>query len=118
MASPPGPSSAGCGRPDRMTPIRRLRLVGIVEAISFLLLVGIAMPLKYGFDMPMAVKVVGWAHGVLFVAFCVVLYAAMNAHEWSFFKGAKYFIAALIPFGPFLVDKGLKEEDKAHATGS
>ena len=64
----------------------------------------------------MAVKVVGWAHGVLFMAFCVVLYGAMNAHDWPVTKAAKYFIAALIPFGPFLVDKGLKEEDEARAS--
>lgn len=98
-----------------MTPIRRLRVVGLVEGVSFLLLVGIAMPLKYAFDMPMAVKVFGWAHGVLFMAFCVVLYLAMNAHDWPVTKGARYFIAALIPFGPFLVDRELKEEDEARA---
>ena len=45
----------------------RVRFVGRLEAISFLTLLGIAMPLKYLGDMPQAVQVVGWIHGVLFV---------------------------------------------------
>jgi hypothetical protein len=46
-----------------------LRKIGIAEGISFLVLLCIAMPLKYFFQQPMAVKIFGWAHGVLFVAF-------------------------------------------------
>ena len=95
------------------TPIGRLRGLGIIEGISFLVLVGIAMPLKYMLDMPMAVKVFGWAHGVLFMAYCGALVLAQQAHDWSVFKAFKLFVAALIPFGPFLVDRGLKEEDEA-----
>ena len=49
--------------------LKWLRKAGIAEGISFLVLLGIAMPLKYLFDQPMAVTIVGWAHGVLFVVF-------------------------------------------------
>lgn len=91
-------------------PIARLRVICLIEGLSFLLLLGIAMPLKYLADMPMAVKVVGWAHGVLFVALCLALAATMRSEEWPLGKAAKVFIAALVPFGPFLIDEGLKAE--------
>ena len=51
----------------------RLRAVGMVEAVSFLLLLGVAMPLKYFAGMPLAVKIAGWIHGLLFIAFGRVL---------------------------------------------
>ena len=49
--------------------LHRFRMVAIAEGISFLVLLGIAMPLKYILDVPEAVKVVGWIHGALFVTF-------------------------------------------------
>lgn len=93
------------------TPIGRLRLIGMLEAISFLLLLGIAMPLKYMAGRPEAVSIVGMAHGVLFVIFCLALLQVMNAHDWSIRKALKPFIATLIPFGPFIIDKSLKAEE-------
>ncbi|WOO42498.1 DUF3817 domain-containing protein [Rubellicoccus peritrichatus] len=100
--------------------IHRLRVIGLIEGISFLLLMGIAMPLKYIWDMPMAVKVVGWAHGVLFIGFCILLLVAMILARWSFARGALFFVAALIPFGPFLVDKRLRvyADEAEAATGA
>lgn len=93
------------------TPIGRLRAVGMVEAVSFLLLLGVAMPLKYLAGQPMAVKIVGWIHGLLFVLFCVVLYQAMMDEEWPVKKAALFFVAALLPFGPFVMDGKLRKEE-------
>ena len=63
----------GTHRPTRMfkfdTTLNRLRSVGILEAISFLLLLGIAMPLKYAFGQPEMVRIVGMAHGVLWILY-------------------------------------------------
>ena len=53
--------------------IGRLRFVGLLEGVSLLVLLGIAMPLKYLANQPDAVKLVGWAHGVLFVLFVVLV---------------------------------------------
>ncbi|AKT42565.1 DUF3817 domain-containing protein [Chondromyces crocatus] len=92
--------------------IGRLRVIGIVEGISFLLLLGVAMPLKYLGGIPMAVKIVGWAHGVLFVLFCSALAHAFFAARWSMFRGASVFFAALVPFGPFAIDGWLKREEQ------
>ncbi|MDP2339693.1 MAG: DUF3817 domain-containing protein [Deltaproteobacteria bacterium] len=90
--------------------IGRLRLVGLVEGTSYLLLLGVAMPLKYLGGMPMAVRIVGMAHGVLFVAFCFTLLAALVEHRWSLVRGAGYFVASLLPFGTFVIDGRLRRE--------
>lgn len=94
------------------TPVGRVRLVGAVEGISFLLLLGVAMPLKYVAGMPKAVSIVGMAHGVLFVAFCLTLLLAWIGGNLSFRWSAIAFVATLIPFGPFLIDKKLAKLDQ------
>ena len=92
------------------TSVGRLRVAGILEGISFLVLLGIAMPLKYMMGMPEAVQVCGWAHGVLFVAYCVLLYVVQMEKEWPLTTTAMFFVAALIPFGPFIMDARLKDD--------
>ena len=52
-----------------------------------------------------AVKVVGWAHGVLFAIFVALLVWTMIAARWPIGRGALVFVAALLPFGPFLLDR-------------
>lgn len=89
-------------------PIALLRRLAFWEAISFLVLLGVAMPLKYLAGMPMAVKAFGWAHGVLFISLCAVLLQTMCTARWPLGRGALIFAAALIPFGPFLVDRRLE----------
>lgn len=85
----------------------RLRSVGRIEGVSFLLLLGVAMPLKYFFALPVAVKVVGWAHGVLFIAFLVALTQARVRARMSMQLVGLAFVASLLPFGPFVVDARL-----------
>jgi integral membrane protein len=81
-----------------------LRWIGKIEGISFLVLLGIAMPLKYLAGQPLAVKLVGWAHGVLFVAFLAALWSARRDAGLSLRLSALVFVASLVPFGPFLID--------------
>ena len=99
------------------TPIGRLRLAGIVEGISYLVLLGVAMPLKYFAGMPLAVRWTGWAHGVLFVLFCLALLGAMRARRWSLARAAWVFVAALVPFGTFAIDGRLRREDEEEQRG-
>lgn len=87
-----------------------LRKAGIAEGISFLVLLFIAMPLKYYFNQPMAVKIVGWFHGILFVLFIVMAWNYKNEHDKNLKWFAMAFAAAFIPGGTFLFDKKLKEE--------
>lgn len=93
------------------TTVGRLRLVGILEGISFLLLLGVAMPLKYIWEKPGAVSVVGMAHGVLFLGYCVALLQAWVERSWGFGKVFLLFLASLVPFGPFVAERKLKAED-------
>lgn len=86
----------------------RFRLVSILEGISFLLLLLIAMPLKYFMDMPLAVTYVGWAHGVLFMAYMFFLANAWWTYRWSFLKIALAVCAAFFPGGPFILDPKIK----------
>jgi len=97
------------------TPISRLRTVGIYEGISYLLLLGIAMPIKYMLGIPEVVKYVGWAHGVLFVLYMMALLQVTLVHRWSILKVAAGVLASLLPFGPFILDRKLlhAEEEKA-----
>tara|TARA_B110000003_G_scaffold140148_1_gene141776 strand:+ start:1381 stop:1665 length:285 start_codon:yes stop_codon:yes gene_type:complete len=90
--------------------IQTLRILGNIEGISYLLLLGVAMPMKYYFEMPMTVKITGMAHGVLFVAYCLVLALCMKNFNWSLKFGAYLFIATLIPFGTFVTDRKLRNK--------
>lgn len=92
------------------SPIDRLRRVGKIEGISYLVLLFIAMPLKYFADLPLAVKIVGWIHGVLFIWFCWVLAVARFRGGFSYGMSLLAFIAALLPFGPFVIDRRLQTE--------
>jgi integral membrane protein len=93
--------------PNLQSPIGRVRLLGMIEGVSFLVLLGIAMPLKYLADQPLAVKYTGWAHGLLFILYCLALFQAWVGGSLSFKNTFLGFTAALIPFGPFLIDRRL-----------
>jgi len=88
-----------------------LRKTGIAEGISFLVLLFIAMPLKYYYNQPMAVKAVGWLHGVLFIAFLWMAWKYKNEKNKSIKWLAVALAAALVPAGTFLFDKKLKREE-------
>ena len=90
--------------------IKILRILGNIEGVSYLLLLGVAMPLKYFYDTPEAVRVTGMAHGLLFVAYCLLLALCMRKFKWSFGFGVYLFVATLIPFGTFVTDRKLKEK--------
>ena len=63
--------------------VQALRFVGTLEGISFLLLLGVAMPIKYIWGNPVLVKYIGMGHGVLFVLFLVMLLVVCHRMKWS-----------------------------------
>lgn len=95
------------------TSIGRLRLLGFLEGISLLLLLFIAMPLKYFLQMPAMVTYVGWVHGLLFVLFMIAVFTIYLERNWPFGKLVLAFLAAFFPFGTFLFDAKLRREDEA-----
>jgi len=93
-----------------MTTLSLFRKVAVAEGISYIALIFIAMPLKYFADMPLAVKYTGWAHGLLFVLYAAMVAMCVMEYKWKFGKSALIFVASLLPFAPFYVDKRLKED--------
>lgn len=96
------------------TPIRRLAFIGVVEGISYLVLLFIAMPLKYLAGYPKAVRITGSIHGALFVLFFAAVLEVSIKHKWwtgRFWNTA--FIASIIPFGTFWFDAWLKRQEAA-----
>lgn len=84
--------------------LSRLRLIGLLEGLSFVLLVGIAMPLKYLYDQPLAVRYVGMAHGVLFLAYLLALVPVTLEQRWNWKTIVAGVLASLLPAGPFVFD--------------
>lgn len=92
--------------------LKNFRIIAVAEGISYLVLLLIAMPLKYWGNSPHAVQYVGWAHGVLFITFMVLLLLVWIKYKWSFGKTVLAFIASLLPFGTFVLERKLKKEEK------
>jgi integral membrane protein len=90
--------------------LHRFRMIGLAEGISFLVLLLIAMPLKYFLNFPEAVKVIGWIHGALFVTFIYFAFEVMGSLNKNFLWFVKAFAAAFIPLGTFVFDRELKKE--------
>jgi integral membrane protein len=90
-----------------------LRAVSLTEGVSYLLLLLVAMPLKYLWDQPLAVKYTGWAHGVLFMALGALVLLAMWRAALPFKLAVIVGIAALLPAGPFFADRLLKRHQQS-----
>lgn len=94
------------------TSIGRLRVIGFWEGVSFLVLLGVAMPLKYLYGEPGAVRVVGMAHGVLFMLYVWAAIQAALEHDWTWRRTGLILLASLLPAGPFVADARLLREPK------
>ena len=97
--------------PNWRTPVGRLRLIGMLEGVSFLLLMGVAMPLKYFAGFPEAVKWTGWVHGILFIGYCIAILVTLVSGRISFRKATIAFVASFVPLGPFFIDRKLAEDE-------
>jgi integral membrane protein len=95
--------------------IRQLRIIGLCEGASFLVLLGIAMPLKYLAGMPGAVRAVGMAHGVLFVLYVAALVHVQLTAQWRLKRSLALFVAAILPLGPFLAERWLRDQQRIAA---
>ncbi len=93
-----------------MSALKRFRLVALAEGVSYVVLVFIAMPLKYAAGIPSVVRAVGMMHGVLFVAFTAALLLAAVERRWSLARCAVAFASSLVPLGTFAFDRSLREE--------
>ena len=85
--------------------IRRFRSVAIAEGISFLVLLLSAMPLKYVWHNPMPVKIVGWAHGVLFIWYWIAALPLFTKLKWESERIIGLGLASILPFGTFVMER-------------
>ena len=87
--------------------VRQFKIVAILEGVSFLVLLGIAMPLKYVFGLPATTQIVGMAHGILFIAYVLMVVIIRKQLDWNLKTTALALTASVLPFGPFVVDRKL-----------
>ena len=93
-----------------MNPLRQLRLVALLEGLSFVLLLFVAMPLKYLAELPVAVRIVGSVHGLLFLVFVGALYRVVLEYGWPARRWLAAFVSSVVPFGTLVFDRTLKRE--------
>jgi integral membrane protein len=89
------------------------RKVALAEGLSYLALLFLAMPLKYIWDIPQAVSVVGMIHGILFILYIWILIRVWIDRNWKFSRATIAVIASLVPFGTMMFDPSLKREAEA-----
>ena len=95
------------------TTLGRLRFIGWWEGVSFLVLLGIAMPLKYLAGWPQAVRIVGMAHGILFMLYVLAAIQAALEHDWPWKRTALVLLASVLPAGPFIIDAKILRTEAA-----
>lgn len=93
-----------------ITALRHLRLVALLEGSSFLVLLFVAMPLKYLAGLPLAVRIAGSVHGLLFMLFMAALYRAGRKRDWPLRRSLLAFVSSIVPFGTFMFDRSLRHE--------
>lgn len=94
-------------------PIRFFRLFGLLDGISLLILLCIAMPLKYWADIPLAVTIAGSVHGAIFVTYGISIAVAQLFIRWKLYWSIVAVIVAFIPFGNFVLDRYLKKHEQS-----
>jgi integral membrane protein len=85
--------------------LKLFKIIAFLEGTSLLLLLFFAVPMKYFFQEPIFVKILGMAHGILFVVYIILAIIAKIELNWSFKKMGVICIASIVPFGTFYVEK-------------
>lgn len=99
-------------KPEQTKWARRFKWISLLEGLSFLILLGIAMPLKYMADLPLAVTYVGWVHGLLFILYVYVVFPTSSKLKWNFSRTFFALIASVLPFGPFIFHRNLNKSQQ------
>ena len=91
--------------------LNRFRVIAVSEGISFLILLFIAMPLKYFAGLPKGVLIIGWIHGALFILYMIALLNVKIIHSWNMRTIFLAVIASVIPFGPFILERKILNKE-------
>ena len=98
--------------PEQISSLKTLTTIGYLEGTSFLLLLAVAMPLKYMMGIPEGVKYIGMAHGLLFIGYLVILMGTANKIKMPLWAMPLGVVASILPAGPFAFDYLLKKSLK------
>jgi len=85
--------------------IKNFRIVSILEGISYLLLFGVTMPLKYMVEMPEPNQVIGMLHGILFVLYVLMAVVLQRKHGWTYITLGIMLFCSIVPFGTFWMER-------------
>lgn len=85
--------------------IKAFRIITLLEGFSLLILLFLAMPLKYIWNLPQMVQVVGMVHGILFLLFVVMAMMVFSELKWRIKTFGIVMLASVIPFGAIYIDK-------------
>jgi len=88
--------------------VKKFGLINSIEGYSYIMLLFVAMPMKYILGLNIAVKIAGMIHGILFILFCLLLLQAWKETKWPFKNNVIFFIASLVPFGTFFTKNKIK----------
>lgn len=88
--------------------MKLFRLVSLIEGLSFLVLLLVAIPLRAYADMPEVVYYVGWIHGILFLAYGALALTVSHLQQWSIAYWLLVFLLGAVPFGFLVVESHLK----------
>ncbi len=94
---------------EQMSEQKLFHWTGALEAISYLLLFFVAMPLKYLWHMPVFVRWIGLFHGIFFILFCLAAVWAGVRLRWPARIIGLALLSSLFPFGPFVFEKRVLE---------
>jgi integral membrane protein len=85
--------------------LKLLRITGFIEGVSYLVLLGICMPLKYLYNTPEPTTIVGMAHGLLFTLFIILTLVVSYQKKWKWMVCFWALLSSLLPFATFIADK-------------
>ena len=97
-----------------MKALQHFRVIALLEGLSFLVLLLVAMPLKHLWGLPLAVRIMGSVHGLFVLLFLSALARVVTERTWSLRRSAIAVLASLVPFGAFALDRSLKRELASH----
>lgn len=92
---------------EKYPTVKQFKVIAILEGLSFLGLLGIAMPIKYILGKPEATEIIGMAHGVLFITYVLMVVLIRKQLGWNVKTTVLALTASVLPFGPFIVDRKL-----------
>lgn len=93
-----------------MSSLSVFRGVAFFEGLSFLILLGIAMPLKYIYGAPYSVEIVGPIHGMLFMVYCIYVLVIFREYQLPTRAMVEGFVAGILPFGTFAFDIRVRKQ--------